>query len=80
MYLDYADSQARNGKIMYMKDWIEKLNAFLNFNEKAVLQNLGNISHELAIEKAETEFDKFSVIQDQTYESDFDKMIKGIKE
>ena len=56
-----------------------KLIAFLQFNEKEVLQNLGKISHELAIQKAETEYDKFKKIQAQNYESDFDKAIKGFK-
>jgi hypothetical protein len=78
MYLDYADMQAQNGKLMYMKDWIEKLNTFLQFNEKEVLQHVGKISHELAIEKAENEYDKYRVIQYKNYESDFDKEIKKI--
>jgi hypothetical protein len=78
MYLDYADMQAKNGKIMYMKDWIEKLNAFLQFNEKEILQNTGKISHELVIEKAEKELEKYRIIKDANYESDFDKAIKKI--
>jgi len=61
-----------------MKDWIEKLNAFLKFNEKDILQNLGKISHEVAITLAEKEFEKFSVIQDQNYVSDFDRAVRNI--
>jgi hypothetical protein len=76
MYLDYAELQAKNGKVMYMKDWIQKLDAFLQFNEKEVLQNVGKISHELAIEKAQKEFEKYKAIESENYESDFDKILK----
>ena len=79
MYLDYAEIQARNGKIMYMKDWVQKLDSFLQFNEKAILQNAGKISHELAIQKAENEFEKFRTNQLNKYESDFDREIKKLK-
>jgi hypothetical protein len=79
MYLDYAELQASNRKIMTMKDWIEKLNAFLAFNEKEILNNLGKVSAEIAKAFAESEYEKFRVIQDQLYESDFDKVIKRIE-
>ena len=46
MYLDYAESQAQKGVVMYMKDWIAKLDAFLKFNEEAVLKHQGKVSHE----------------------------------
>ena len=52
------------------------LDAFLQFNEKEVLQNVGKISHELAIEKAEKEFEKYKAIESKNYESDFDKILK----
>lgn len=78
MYLDYADMQAKNGNIMYMKDWIEKLNSFLEFNEKELLQNVEKISHELSMEKAEAEFEKYRIINDKNYESDFDRVIKKL--
>jgi hypothetical protein len=79
MYLDFAELQARNGKIMYQKDWIEKLNAFLKFNEMEILQDTGKISAELAKTFAEGEFEKFSVVQDKLLESDFDKVVKAIE-
>ncbi|MBV5342193.1 virulence RhuM family protein, partial [bacterium] len=44
MYLDYAEDQAEQGKLMTMKDWAEKLNAFLQFNQKEILQNSGKIT------------------------------------
>lgn len=78
MYLDYAEMQASNRKIMYMKDWIQKLDAFLQFNEKEILGDAGKVSAEIAKVFAENEFEKYRVIQDQNYESDFDKEIKKL--
>jgi len=78
MYLDYAELQAQNRKIMLMKDWITKLDAFLQFNEKDILQNSGKVTAEIAKAFAESEFEKFRVIQDKLYDSDFDKHIKNI--
>jgi hypothetical protein len=76
MYLDYAESQALKGTAMYMKDWIVKLDAFLQFNEKSILQNQGKVSHEVALALAENEFEKYRIAQDKLIESDFDKVIK----
>jgi hypothetical protein len=78
MYLDYAEMQAQKGIIMYMKDWVEKLNAFLQFNEKEILQDGGKISHEVAEALAESEYEKFQVDQDRVLESDFDRDVKKI--
>jgi hypothetical protein len=78
MYLDYAEDQAEQGKVMSMKDWAEKLNAFLQFNQKEILQNPGKVTSALAKEFAENEFEKYRVIQNQLYESDFDKDIKKL--
>lgn len=60
MYLDYAEDQAEKRKPMYMKDWEEKLNAFLKFNERDILTGSGYISHEVAKELAEKEYEKFN--------------------
>ena len=79
MYLDYAELQASRGRPMYMKNWIEKLNAFLKFSEYEILNDRGKISHEVAIALAEKEFDAFRVKQDVNYFSDFDKIIKKLK-
>ena len=76
MYLDYAENQARKGTVMYMKDWIIKLNAFLQFNEVAILNHQGKVSHEVALALAEGEFDKYRIAQDKLIESDFDKIVK----
>jgi len=61
---------------MYMKDWIIKLNAFLQFNEVAILNHQGKVSHEIALALAEGEFDKYRIAQDKLIESDFDKIVK----
>lgn len=79
MYLDYAESQALKGVVMFMKDWIMKLDAFLQFNEEAVLKHQGKISHEVALALAEKEFEKYRIVQDKLIESDFDKEIKKLK-
>lgn len=78
MYLDYAERQAKKGQVMYMRDWVKKLDAFLQFNEESVLQHSGRVSHEVAKVLAEQEYDKFHARQLQDYESDFDKLLKGI--
>ncbi len=75
MYLDYAEFQAKNKKVMYMKDWIVKLDAFLQFNEKEVLEHKGKVSHEVAVALALDEYEKYRVIQDKEYISDFDRLL-----
>lgn len=76
MYLDYAEDRASRNIPMTMKDWAEKLNAFLQFNERDILKNPGKVSKEVAKAFAESEFEKYRVIQDRLFESDFDKHIK----
>ncbi len=76
MYLDYAENQAARQIPMKMKDWTEKLDAFLRFNEYEILQNAGQVSHAIAKELAEKEYEKFRVRQDETYESDFDRAVR----
>ena len=78
MYLDYAEMQAQKGVVMYMKDWVEKLDAFLQFNEKEILQDSGKISHEVAAALAESEYEKYRVIRDRMLESDFDREMKKL--
>ncbi|MDY0017777.1 MAG: virulence RhuM family protein [Candidatus Delongbacteria bacterium] len=76
MYLDYAEDQAENGIPMTMKDWAEKLNAFLKFNQKDILEDFGKVSAEVAKSFAESEFKKYRVIQDRIYISDFDRLLQ----
>jgi len=79
MYLDYAENQAARQIPMKMSDWIQKLDAFLQFNEYKILKDAGKVSHDVAKKLAEQEFDKFRVIQDNTFESDFDRELKNLK-
>ncbi len=79
MYLDYAENQAARQIPMKMQDWVEKLDAFLQFNEYQILKDAGKVSHEVALKLAEKEYEKFRVIQDQHFESDFDREIKKLK-
>jgi len=78
MYLDYAELQAKNRKIMYMEDWILKLDAFLQFNEKEILEGKGKISQEIANKLVIEEYCKFMQEQDKLYESDFDRLAKKL--
>ncbi len=79
MYLDYAELQAERQIPMKMTDWVEKLDAFLQFNEYDILNNPGKVSHEVAQAIAEKEFEKFRVIQDRMFESDFDREVKRLQ-
>lgn len=75
MYLDYAELQAKKQRIMKMEDWIEKLDAFLRFNDYEVLDNAGKVSADVAKSLVDKEYDQFRVLQDKTHESDFDKLV-----
>ena len=75
MYLDYAERQARRGNVMYMADWVKRLDAFLQFNEEDILHDKGKVTAAIAKAFAEKEFEKFRVLQDRTYQSDFDRLV-----
>jgi len=79
MYLDYAENQAARQIPMKMKDWVTKLDAFLQFNDYSVLKNAGSISAEIARKLVNEQFEEFRIKQDSEYESDFDKEIKRLK-
>lgn len=78
MYLDYAENQARRNVAMGMADWVQKLDAFLQFNDYNTLKNAGTISHEIAKKIAEEQYEQYRILQDQAFESDFDKMAKRL--
>jgi hypothetical protein len=80
MYLDYAELQAKNRKLMKMQDWVIKLDAFLTFNEYDILNNAGKVQQKVAKAFAETEFEKFRIEQDKEYTSDFDKVLALVRE
>ena len=79
MYLDYANRQARRHIPMTMADWAEKIDAFLKFNDAEILQDKAKVTHEIAKAFAESEFEKYRVIQDPIYKSDFDKFLEDGK-
>lgn len=79
MYLDYAETQAEQNIPMTMDDWAKRLTAFLQFNQKDILKNTGKITQAIAKAFAESEFEKYRLIQDKLFESDFDKAIKQME-
>lgn len=82
MYLDYAEDQARRHNPMHMADWVKKLDAFLQFNERDVLTHAGKISHELAEEHAHRQFEQYDAARRRLADqapSDFDKAVGGLK-
>jgi hypothetical protein len=73
MFIDFAEMRALNKMVMSMTDWLAQVRRFLNFNEQQVLENAGQISHEIAVLKAHAEYEKYRVNQDREYLSDFDQ-------
>lgn len=79
-YLDIAESMALRQIPMTMEDWENRLNKFIEATDRSILQNAGNVTAEIAKAHAESEFEKYRIIQDQLFESDFDKEIKKLNE
>ena len=82
MYLDFAERQVKLGHIISMKEWKEKLELFLKLNEYNILKDNGKITREIADKLALDEYEKYRVVQDQNYISDFDELLieaKNIK-
>lgn len=77
-YLIFAEGQAMRRVAMTMRDWIAKLEGFLTLNDREILQGAGTVSAQLAKAQAEQEFDKFRIVDDQRFESDFDRMVKRL--
>lgn len=80
MYLDYAELQAKRNRTMTMKDWAEKLDTFLQFNEYDLLKDSGRMRADVAKSFAEKEYDKFRVIQDREYKSDYERFDEAVDE
>lgn len=78
MYLDYAELQAKRNRTMTMKDWAEKLDTFLQFNEYDLLKDSGRMRADVAKSFAEKEYDKFRVIQDREYKSDYERFDEAV--
>lgn len=77
-YLIFAEGQATRRIAMTMQDWLNKLEGFLTLNDREILQGAGKVTAELAKSHAEQEFDKFRVLDDQHFESDFDRMVQQL--
>ena len=73
LYLDFAELQAEHHIPMSMSDWAQRLDGFLEFNGNEILMDAGKISHEQAKLHAETEYEKYRIVQDRLFQSDFDK-------
>ncbi len=76
MYLDYAELQAERNIPMMMEDWAKRLDTFIEFNDGEILTGNGKISHEEAKLHAETQFEKYRIVQDRLFESDFDRFME----
>ena len=76
LYLDFAELQAMRKIPMSMQDWAKRLDGFLEFNGNEILTGPGKISHEQAKLHAESEFEKYRIVQDRLFESDFDRLLK----
>jgi hypothetical protein len=84
MYLDYAEDQARRRRPMHMADWVERLDAFLQFNERDILTHAGSVSHELAVEHARRQFEAHDAerrrLEAAQPSSDFDRVVEHVRE
>ena len=79
-YLDLAEERARRKIPMTMEDWSNRLDRFLAFDERDILQDKGKVTAEIAKAYAESEFEKYRIVQDRLFESDFDRVIKKLKQ
>ena len=78
-YLDVAESMALRKIPMTMQDWETRLNRFIEATDRDVLQDAGKVTAEIAKAHAESEFEKYRIVQDRLFESDFDRVIKQIE-
>jgi hypothetical protein len=79
-YLDLAENRARRKIPMTMEDWSKRLELFLEFDERRILRGRGKVTAEFVKAHAESEFEKYRIVQDRLFESDFEKMVKRISE
>ncbi len=78
-YLDLAEERAKRQIPMTMEDWAKRLDIFLEFDEREILKNAGTISAAIAKKHAESEFEKYRIIQDRLFKSDFDKLMDKLE-
>lgn len=74
MFIDFAELRALKQQVMTMKDWLNQIEKFLNFNDQQILRNAGTISREMAVTKASEEYEKYRIQQNREYISDFDRV------
>lgn len=79
-YLDIAEDMAIRQIPLTMEDWENRLNKFIEATDREILQNAGKVTAEIAKAHAETEFEKYRIIQDQLFESDFDRILKNLEQ
>ncbi|MES2737919.1 MAG: virulence RhuM family protein [Verrucomicrobiota bacterium] len=79
-YLELAEDRARRKMPMTMEDWAKRLDAFLEFTDRAILADAGRVTAELAKQHAESEFEKFRIVQDRLFMSDFDQEVAGLQQ
>lgn len=78
-FLDLAESRAKRNIPMSMEDWAKRLDAFLEFDDREILHDAGKITKKIADEKALSEFEKYRVVQDRLFISDFDKLLLALE-
>ena len=78
-YLDVAEDMALRKMPMTMQDWETRLNRFIAATDREILQDPGKVTAEIAKAHAESEFEKYRIVQDRLFESDFDSMLKEIE-
>jgi len=78
-YLDLAESRARRKIPMTMEDWAKRVDLFLEFDEREILQDRGRVTAETLYVCVEAHFKKYRIVQDRLFKSDFDKVVKQIK-
>lgn len=76
--LEFAESRAKRHIPMTMEDWAKRIDAYLSSDERPLLDNAGSVSHEKAVLHAETEFEKYRIVQDRLFQSDFDKFLSAL--
>lgn len=76
--LEFAESRAKRHIPMTMEDWAKRIDAYLSSDERPLLDNAGSVSHEEAVLHAETEFEKYRIVQDRLFQSDFDKFLGAL--
>jgi len=79
-YLELAEERAKRNIPMTMEDWSNRLDLFLEFDDREMLQDGGKISAKIAKEHACSEFEKYRIVQDRLFESDFDRVMNQVKD